>query len=260
MLNSNLSALPSSAVAQKYIENPLLLSDYKFDLRLYVLITSCDPLSIYLFKDGLVRMATEKYEKPNSNNCGNLQMHLTNYTVNKTSEQFEESTQSESFEGSKRSFAAFLNHLKTDRGEDNVNKMLDDIKDLITKTIIGVQPTLNSLNKSSFPKETGAFELVGFDVLIDQNLKPWIMEVNQSPSLSIDLPIDLDIKKKLIEETIKLVQIKQSESFWNIYPANKTQRYRHLFTFPFPEELFGGGFLDTSSVMNLMSAIRSSKQ
>lgn len=55
-------------IVQEYVEKPLLLDGYKFDLRIYVLITSCDPLRIFLFNDGLVRMSTEKYLPPQENN------------------------------------------------------------------------------------------------------------------------------------------------------------------------------------------------
>jgi hypothetical protein len=55
----------------------------KFDLRLYVLVLGVDPLRIFLFKDGLARLATNPYQKPSDYNMGNMQMHLTNYAINK---------------------------------------------------------------------------------------------------------------------------------------------------------------------------------
>ena len=55
-------------IVQEYLDKPLLLDGYKFDLRLYVLVTSCDPLRIFLYQDGLVRLSTEKYSIPTESN------------------------------------------------------------------------------------------------------------------------------------------------------------------------------------------------
>ena len=70
-------------VVQRYIHKPLLLDGYKFDLRLYVLITSVDPLRCYLFTDGLARFCTQPYAAPTAKNLDQTYMHLTNYSLNK---------------------------------------------------------------------------------------------------------------------------------------------------------------------------------
>ena len=51
------------------------------------------------------------------------------------------------------------------------------------------------------------FEILGFDIMLDQDLKPWILEVNHSPSFSTDTPLDFKIKKNLITDAIKLLNL-----------------------------------------------------
>lgn len=51
------------------------------------------------------------------------------------------------------------------------------------------------------------FEILGFDIFLDDKLKPWILEVNHSPSFSTDSPLDFKVKKDLITDTIKLLNI-----------------------------------------------------
>lgn len=55
-------------ICQQYVSRPFLIDGYKFDLRIYVLVTSCDPLRVFVYKDGLGRFSTVKYEEPNSSN------------------------------------------------------------------------------------------------------------------------------------------------------------------------------------------------
>ena len=78
-----------NVVAQLYIKKPLLLDGFKFDLRIYCLVSSVKPLRMYLFHDGLVRMCTEEYVKPTKQNINNTCMHLTNYAVNKHNSNFQ---------------------------------------------------------------------------------------------------------------------------------------------------------------------------
>lgn len=51
------------------------------------------------------------------------------------------------------------------------------------------------------------FEVLGFDIMIDENLKPWLLEVNSSPSFSTDSVIDLDVKSAVIMDTFNLINI-----------------------------------------------------
>merc|ERR1719440_943190 len=79
---------PTEYVVQEYIADPLLLDGLKFDMRLFVVVTSVVPLRAYLFKEGLARFCTVPYEAPADNNLRTGCMHLTNYAMNKTSKDF----------------------------------------------------------------------------------------------------------------------------------------------------------------------------
>ena len=50
-----------SAIISEYLDKPLLYKGLKFDLRIYVAVTSYYPLKIYVYREGLVRLATTKY-------------------------------------------------------------------------------------------------------------------------------------------------------------------------------------------------------
>lgn len=78
----------NSYVVQKYLKYPALWKGHKFDFRIYVLITSVvDPMAIFLYHDGLVRLASQEYKC--SNNLNDVYTHLTNYSLNKKNSQFD---------------------------------------------------------------------------------------------------------------------------------------------------------------------------
>ena len=51
------------------------------------------------------------------------------------------------------------------------------------------------------------FQILGFDVMIDNHFKPWLIEVNHAPSLATDSAFDLKIKRKLVEDTIRILNL-----------------------------------------------------
>jgi tubulin polyglutamylase TTLL6/13 len=63
-------------IIQSYISNPCLIDGIKFDLRVYVLVTSVNPLRIFVYDDGLARFATETYQTPSGKNINHTTMHL----------------------------------------------------------------------------------------------------------------------------------------------------------------------------------------
>ena len=88
------------------MRSPYLIDGFKFGLRIYVLITSCDPLKIFMYKDGMARLCTEQWDTKTATNYNNLQMHLTNFALNKDSENYIQGEGAHGEGGSKRSIAS----------------------------------------------------------------------------------------------------------------------------------------------------------
>jgi tubulin polyglutamylase TTLL4 len=81
------------------------------------------------------------------------------------------------------------------------------IKDLIIKSIISIEPIIvNNMNRATKHRHL-CFELYGYDVLIDQNLRPWLVEVNVLPSFSSSSPLDKTIKTSLVTDVFNTIGV-----------------------------------------------------
>ncbi|XP_026879532.2 tubulin polyglutamylase TTLL5 isoform X3 [Electrophorus electricus] len=195
--------LDENILVSRYISNPLVIDEFKFDVRLYVLVTSYDPIIIYIYEEGLARFATVKYDHA-VKNIKNQFMHLTNYSVNKKSRDYVSCNDPEVEDyGNKWSMSAMLRYLKQE-GKDTT-LLMGQIEDLIIKAVLSAEMQIATACKMFVPHRNNCFELYGFDVLIDSNLKPWLLEVNLSPSLACDAPLDLKIKASMISDMFSLV-------------------------------------------------------
>ncbi|XP_072479621.1 tubulin polyglutamylase TTLL5 isoform X16 [Notamacropus eugenii] len=228
LINSpNQISLEENILVSRYINNPLLIDDFKFDVRLYVLVTSYDPLVIYLYEEGLARFATVRYDQ-GAKNIRNQFMHLTNYSVNKKSGDYVSCDDPEVEDyGNKWSMSAMLRYLKQE-GKDTT-ALMAHVEDLIIKTIISAELAIATACKTFVPHRSSCFELYGFDVLIDSTLKPWLLEVNLSPSLACDAPLDLKIKASMISDMFTVVGFvcqdsSQRSSTRPIYPTFEPSR------------------------------------
>ncbi|CAJ1448118.1 unnamed protein product [Effrenium voratum] len=210
-LLSDLSELPldETVVVSRYIDDPLLIQGFKFDLRVYVLVTSYDPLKAYIYREGLTRFASAPYSTKGEH-IQDAFRHLTNYSINKNSESFVENSDMRADNvGHKWSLSALNKHLRC-VGVD-VNLMWARINDLIVKTLLSVEPSISSRTRQVTGSRENCFELYGFDVLVDNDLKPWLLEVNLSPSMQAESPLDWQIKSSLLADTFNIVGVCSNE-------------------------------------------------
>jgi tubulin polyglutamylase TTLL5 len=99
-----------------------------------------------------------------------------------------------------------LKHLES----SGVNRktLLRKINELIIKTIISIEPAVVETVRELDLHPRTCFDLFGFDILVDSAAKPWLVEVNLSPSMATDSPLDHRIKSELIADTLNIVGIK----------------------------------------------------
>ena len=83
------------------------------------------------------------------------------------------------------------------------------VYDIIIKVIITGEYPITKKIKNSSVNQRNCFELYGFDILLDSDLKPWLIEVNLSPSLGTDSPLDYHIKTALLIDTFNLIGIRK---------------------------------------------------
>eukprot|EP00981_Chlorochromonas_danica_P011868 scaffold4337_cov182-Ochromonas_danica.AAC.3 len=227
-----------SYIVQPYLANPLIVDGYKFDIRIYVLVTSCDPPRIYIYREGLCRFCTAPYTKPTAENIENSFMHLTNYSINKHNTAFvpnnnnnqqrpidrkgnaNESSQEEEDDDNDERFAskrslAWLRHYLQSKGV-SYDQVFAEISHLAVKTILSnlrnlrramQDCKLGGQNKSPFT----CFELLGFDIILTDKYRPILLEVNHMPSFSTQSSLDSQVKLGLMIDTFHLLHVDQEE-------------------------------------------------
>lgn len=88
-----------------------------------------------------------------------------------------------------------------DSNNGNSQELLHEIELIIVKSLACVQPSLSHVFKTILPNDTDnnmCFEVLGFDILLDSQFKPWLLEVNLAPSFNSDSPLDTHIKSQVL--------------------------------------------------------------
>lgn len=203
-------------IVSAYIDKPLLINKKKFDMRMYVLVTSFYPLRVYLYNEGLARFATEEYSN-DADHLRNKYVHLTNFSINKrnvknyvrndqkrprNAGQNDENPEEE--DSSKWSLQQLRKYLakrivpKVSKNNPKSRMVFTDLfehcKDVIIKTLITVEnPIVTEMNRVG-NRQRCCFEIFGFDIMFDEAMKPWVLEVNCLPSLSSSSIFDKQVK------------------------------------------------------------------
>ncbi|XP_050529493.1 probable tubulin polyglutamylase ttll-15 [Daktulosphaira vitifoliae] len=162
---------------QEYIDNPLLIDGYKFDIGVYTIITSIDPLRVYMYNgDILFRFCPEKYHPFDPNNVDKYVIgddYLPTWNVPSLKKYYVD--QGASMKVSVES------HLKT--LNKDATKIWNQLEDAIRVICLEKEPLIKNLMKN-YKSKTNFFEMARFDFVVDDNLNVFIMEVNMSPNLS----------------------------------------------------------------------------
>ena len=195
------TTVPTKGILEKYIYNPHLINRRKYDMRIYVLVTGFRPLKIYIYDNGIIRFCSEKYTT-DAEKLNNNYIHVTNYSVNKALDILRKGEQEIDFE-IKWSLLALKGYFLEKK--INFEPIWKRIKDIVIKTILSVFDLSTPALKSFKLTSCNLFELYGFDIILDNQLNPWLLEVNINPSLNCDMDIDTKVKSKLITDILNII-------------------------------------------------------
>ena len=191
-------------IITRYITNIKLINGKKYDLRLYALITGLKPLRIYFYKEGLIRIATQNFSL-NITSIKDKYVHLTNICINNKNKNYILPNSLIHKNANIWSVAMYKDFLKS----FNVNwyTIREKIKDIIIKSIQCIYQELVNENEVKKVNDQSFYNLLGYDILIDDKYSPHLIEINKNPSMAINNVLDNKIKTKLFTDTINLIGI-----------------------------------------------------
>jgi tubulin polyglutamylase TTLL1 len=200
-------AVKEGYVVSRYIENPLLIGGKKFDLRMYVLVLSYRPLQALVHREGFARFCNVKYSA-DVDAMDNPFVHLTNVAVQKNNEEYN------SNHGGKWNIKNLLLYVEATRGRGSGDKLLADIHAVMLHSLRAVQHVIIN--------DHHCFECYGYDIIVDDTLKPWLVEVNASPSLTTTTTDDRNMKSRLLRDVLELVVVNDAPDTKRALPQTPT--------------------------------------
>ena len=207
----------NQTIIQKYIENPLVINGRKFDIRQWVLVTDLNPLTIYLFDTPYIRFGAENY---NIDDFKNVFSQLTGNSIAKHSEKFNTGE----IEGDMWETEQFREYLKKVYGKD----CWPEIQEKIKKVVI---LSLESAKHKLYNRKNN-FENFGFDIMLDDKLNVYLIEINSSPDWTYSTKVTEKLVKFASDDIMKVVLDLPKE---NLKPPEErkpvdTGRFKQIFS------------------------------
>jgi hypothetical protein len=175
-------------IIQKYLDNPLLYKKRKFDIRCFVLVDF--NLNVFFCREGHLKGSSESYNLYNTNKF----IHITNHSLQKKCNKFE------MYElGNEMSYQDFKNYMISE------NIPLEKFDDMINQMKLLVKLSFKSVgNKLLKTTPVLCFEIFGYDFILDNEFKLWILEINNNPGLGISSPLISKLIPRMLDDAFRL--------------------------------------------------------
>ena len=219
-------------IVQKYLDNPLLYKNRKFDIRCFVLLDS--NFNLFFCREGHLKGSSELYNLNNANKY----IHITNHSLQKNSNNFE------LYEiGNEMSYKDFKNYLVAEKIPlEKFDYMINQMKSLIKISFKSVSKKL--LKESNVL----CFEIFGYDFILDNDFKLWILEINNNPGLSISSPVIEKLVPRMMDDAFRLTIDKVFNTIYSKECIDQEGRYKTRYTL--------NGFSDDENIFEFLCNIK----
>ena len=185
----NARTINSSFLIKKYINNPFLINNKKFNIKAYALVTGLNPLRIYLYNDGLLLF-------------NNYEFNLNKDQLKNNSVHFLDDNWS-SDDGRIWNFSEFMNFCE--KNEINYNKIKNKIIDIIIKSFISFYEYINEKVIEYNYSEKNFFEIFSFDFLLDSEEKLYLLKMTGDAKIETNTRKEIDLYNNLIIDTLNII-------------------------------------------------------
>ena len=186
------------------MNNLHLIRGYKYDIRFHGLISTIKPLKLYIYNEGFVRLSTEKYDY---NNFTDKFSFLTNLDLNKHNRKYIYPKKHKDIE---RSNLWNLSTLKNYFFKNNLdyNKLFEEVKDIFIKMVFSVRKKLIEKIIKTNLSFTNFYHLIGFDIILDNDLKPYLLETNRRAGMRDDNAAEIVYTHNMIVDTLNIIGLR----------------------------------------------------